>query len=114
LLSISPTRVSCIFNPLRIKVLLSIAAGVSLALGLFQDFGTTLSNDDPPVVDWVEGVAIMIAILSVAHASNSIVVVTHNDRRIIKNPRKRVEIHQNHVSPKLFTSRCVYDLTVLV
>ncbi|KAG6375197.1 hypothetical protein JVT61DRAFT_3408 [Boletus reticuloceps] len=37
---------------------------VSLALGLFQDFGTTLPAGQPPV-DWVEGVAIIIAILIV-------------------------------------------------
>jgi Ca2+-transporting ATPase len=34
---------------------------ISLALGLFQDFGTPRRGDEPPV-DWVEGVAIMIAV----------------------------------------------------
>ncbi|KAK7033038.1 calcium-transporting ATPase [Favolaschia claudopus] len=48
----------------KVLVLLSIAAVVSLALGLFQDFGTTRDPLEPPV-DWVEGVAIMIAILIV-------------------------------------------------
>ncbi|KIJ66705.1 hypothetical protein HYDPIDRAFT_26133 [Hydnomerulius pinastri MD-312] len=48
----------------KVLVLLSIAAVVSLALGLFQDFGTPLPPGEPPV-DWVEGVAIMIAILIV-------------------------------------------------
>jgi Ca2+-transporting ATPase len=43
---------------------LSIAAVVSLALGLFQDFGTPQPAGEPPV-DWVEGVAIMIAVLIV-------------------------------------------------
>ena len=42
----------------------SMAAVVSLALGLFQDFGTSLPAGDPPV-DWVEGVAIIIATLIV-------------------------------------------------
>jgi Ca2+-transporting ATPase len=41
--------------------LLAIAAIISLALGFFQDFGTPRPAGDPPV-DWVEGVAIMIAI----------------------------------------------------
>ena len=45
-------------------MLLSIAAVVSLALGLFQDFGTPRPDGEPPV-DWVEGVAIMVAILIV-------------------------------------------------
>ncbi|KAG6329880.1 hypothetical protein ID866_9209 [Astraeus odoratus] len=48
----------------KVLVLLSIAAVISLALGLFQDFGTPRTSDEPPV-DWVEGVAIMIAILIV-------------------------------------------------
>jgi Ca2+-transporting ATPase len=43
---------------------LSICAVVSLALGLFQDFGTTRPDGDPPV-DWVEGVAIIVAVLIV-------------------------------------------------
>jgi Ca2+-transporting ATPase len=43
------------------QILLSIAAVISLALGLFQDFGTPREPGEPPV-DWVEGVAIMIAI----------------------------------------------------
>ncbi|KAF8552699.1 calcium-translocating P-type ATPase [Imleria badia] len=46
------------------NVLLSIAAVVSLALGLFQDFRTTLPAGQPPI-DWVKGVTIIIAILIV-------------------------------------------------
>ncbi|KAF7374979.1 Calcium-transporting ATPase [Mycena sanguinolenta] len=45
------------------NVLLSIAAVVSLALGLFQDLGP--SKPDGARVDWVEGVAIMVAIFIV-------------------------------------------------
>jgi P-type Ca2+ transporter type 2C len=41
--------------------LLSIAAAISLALGLFQGFRPSRNPNDPPV-DWVEGVAIMVAI----------------------------------------------------
>ncbi|GJE94582.1 cation-translocating P-type ATPase [Phanerochaete sordida] len=48
----------------KVLVLLSIAAIVSLALGFFQDFGTPRPDDEPPV-DWVEGVAIIVAILIV-------------------------------------------------
>ncbi len=59
----------------KVLVLLSIAAVVSLALGLFQDFGTPVSDrqfscgegktcTEPPV-DWVEGVAIMVAVVIV-------------------------------------------------
>ncbi|KAF6754524.1 calcium-transporting ATPase [Ephemerocybe angulata] len=45
----------------KVLVLLCIAAVISLALGLFQDFGTPRKDDEPPV-DWVEGVAIMVAV----------------------------------------------------
>ncbi|TFK40151.1 Ca-transporting ATPase [Crucibulum laeve] len=45
----------------KVLILLSIAAVISLALGFFQDFGTPRTNGEPPV-DWVEGVAIMVAI----------------------------------------------------
>ncbi|RPD74953.1 calcium-translocating P-type ATPase [Lentinus tigrinus ALCF2SS1-7] len=45
----------------KVLVLLSIAAIVSLALGFFQDFGTPRPAGEPPV-DWVEGVAIIVAI----------------------------------------------------
>ncbi|KAH9159737.1 calcium-translocating P-type ATPase [Lactarius sanguifluus] len=48
----------------KVIVLLSIAAVVSFALGLFQDFRTTRPQGDPPV-DWVEGIAIIAAILIV-------------------------------------------------
>ena len=50
------------------QVLLSIAAVISLALGLFQDFGPSHDPDDPQV-DWVEGVAIVVAIIIVVRAS---------------------------------------------
>ncbi|KAH9025693.1 hypothetical protein EDB83DRAFT_2526751 [Lactarius deliciosus] len=48
----------------KVIVLLSIAAVVSFALGLFQDFGTTRPQEDHPV-DWVEGVATTAAFLIV-------------------------------------------------
>ncbi|KAH9015966.1 calcium-translocating P-type ATPase [Lactarius deliciosus] len=48
----------------KVIVLLLIAAVVSLALGLFQDFGTPRPAWEPPV-DWVEGVADIAAILIV-------------------------------------------------
>jgi eukaryotic translation initiation factor 2C len=45
------------------------------------------------------------------------IVVTYDDGRGIKNPRRRVEIVeklQNHVNPKLFTPRCIYDGTLIL
>jgi len=43
---------------------LSVAAVISLALGFFQDFGPAHVPGEPPV-DWVEGVAIIVAIFIV-------------------------------------------------
>lgn len=48
----------------KVLILLSIAAVVSLAIGLYQTFGTQHSADNPPV-EWVEGVAIIVAIVIV-------------------------------------------------
>ncbi|KAH9910250.1 HAD-like domain-containing protein [Epithele typhae] len=47
-----------------VQILLSVAAVISLALGLFQDFGPGRDPDEP-AVEWVEGVAIMVAIVVV-------------------------------------------------
>lgn len=48
----------------KVLILLSIAAVVSLAIGLYQTLGTPHSAANPPV-EWVEGVAIIVAILIV-------------------------------------------------
>ena len=64
---------------LTAQIILSIAAVISLALGLYQDLGTPPEfiecPDGPnnqcelPSVDWVEGLAIMVAIAIVVSAS---------------------------------------------
>ena len=56
----------------KILILLTIAAVVSLALGLYQTFGAPHEEGEPRV-EWVEGVAIMVAIIIV------VVVGTLND-----------------------------------
>lgn len=48
----------------KVLLLLTAAAIISLALGLYQTFGTVHTPDNPPV-EWVEGVAIIVAILIV-------------------------------------------------
>lgn len=45
----------------KILILLSIAAAISLAVGLYQTFGGE-HEEDTPKVEWVEGVAIIVAI----------------------------------------------------
>ncbi|KAK3690298.1 hypothetical protein B0T22DRAFT_404769 [Podospora appendiculata] len=56
----------------KVLILLTIAAVVSLALGLYQSIGVK-HEDGAPKVEWVEGVAIMAAIIIV------VVVGTLND-----------------------------------
>ncbi|KAI1349503.1 calcium-translocating P-type ATPase [Xylaria sp. FL0043] len=49
----------------KVIILLAVAAVVSLALGLYETLGVKHEPGSPPSVDWVEGVAIIIAILIV-------------------------------------------------
>jgi len=46
----------------KVLILLSIAAVISLALGLYQTFGTKHDGNTGAKVEWVEGVAIIVAI----------------------------------------------------
>lgn len=46
----------------KVLILLTVAAVISLALGLYQTFGVEHEPGEPRV-EWVEGVAIMVAIL---------------------------------------------------
>ncbi|KAK1960908.1 calcium-translocating P-type ATPase [Colletotrichum sublineola] len=46
----------------KVLILLSVAAVISLALGLYQTFGATHHGDDTAKLEWVEGVAIIVAI----------------------------------------------------
>ena len=66
----------------KVLILLSIAAVVSLALGLFQDFGTPRQPGDAPV-DWVEGVAIMVAVLIVVSFCSSFLHYRRTDRVVL-------------------------------
>lgn len=53
----------------KVLILLTVAAVVSLALGLYETFGQDTMYDDEgmplPKVDWVEGVAIIVAVIIV-------------------------------------------------
>lgn len=70
----------------KVLLLLTAAAIISLALGLYQTFGTAHTPENPPV-EWVEGVAIIVAILIV------VLVGALNDwqkeRQFIKLNRKK-------------------------
>ncbi|KFA72960.1 hypothetical protein S40288_05063 [Stachybotrys chartarum IBT 40288] len=49
----------------KVLILLTVAAGISLALGLYETFGVEHEPGAPTPVDWVEGVAICVAIIIV-------------------------------------------------
>ncbi|WAO93293.1 Calcium-transporting ATPase [Fusarium falciforme] len=53
----------------KVLILLTAAAVISLALGLYETFGVKHEPGDPTPVDWVEGVAICIAIIVVSFVS---------------------------------------------
>lgn len=46
-------------------ILLTVAAVMSLALGLYETFGVAHAPDAPPPVDWIEGCAICVSIIVV-------------------------------------------------
>ena len=56
-----------------VLVLLTVAGTLSLALGLYKSFGVPKKPGEPEPIDWVEGVAILAAVLIV------VVVASHND-----------------------------------
>lgn len=49
----------------KVLILLTVAAIISLALGLYETLGVDHPPGSPPPVDWVEGVAICVAIIIV-------------------------------------------------
>ncbi|KAH7326649.1 calcium-translocating P-type ATPase [Stachybotrys elegans] len=49
----------------KVLILLTVAAAISLALGLYETLGVEHGPDEPTPVDWVEGVAICVAIIIV-------------------------------------------------
>ncbi|CAK4033874.1 cation-transporting atpase fungi [Lecanosticta acicola] len=49
----------------KVLILLTVAAAISLALGLYETFGVEHEPGEPMPVDWIEGCAIVIAIVVV-------------------------------------------------
>ncbi|KAK3936057.1 hypothetical protein QBC46DRAFT_357797 [Diplogelasinospora grovesii] len=72
----------------KVLILLTIAAVVSLALGLYQTFGGSHEPGEAKV-EWVEGVAIMVAIIIV------VVVSTLNDWQMERQFNKLNEKHND-------------------
>lgn len=93
----------------KVLILLTIAAVVSLALGLYQTFGQQHDSGEARV-EWVEGVAIMVAIVVV------VVVGTINDWQMerqfqalnAKNEARNVKVIRSGKSQEI----SVYDIMV--
>ena len=94
----------------RILILLTVAAAISLALGIYEAVGQTPEPGAPQSLDWVEGLAILVAVIIV------VLVTGFNDYRREKqfvklNARKDDrEIKVIRSGKSVLVS--VYDITV--
>ncbi|KAL6818487.1 calcium P-type ATPase [Trichoderma sp. SZMC 28013] len=93
----------------KVLILLSIAAAVSLAVGLYQTFGQKHDANEPKV-EWVEGVAIIVAIVIV------VIVGSLNDYQkelqFAKLNRKKQDRNVKVVRSGATMELSVYDLMV--
>ncbi|EHK18207.1 calcium P-type ATPase [Trichoderma virens Gv29-8] len=93
----------------KVLILLSIAAAVSLAVGLYQTFGQKHDADEPKV-EWVEGVAIIVAIAIV------VIVGSLNDyqkeRQFAKLNKKKQDRNVKVIRSGTTMELSVYDLMV--
>ncbi|RDW71989.1 putative calcium p-type ATPase NCA-2 [Coleophoma crateriformis] len=93
----------------KVLILLSAAAAISLAVGLYQTFGTKHDAANPPI-EWVEGVAIIIAIVVV------VVVGSLNDfqkeRQFVKLNKKKQDRDVNVIRSGKTQEISVFDVLV--
>jgi Ca2+-transporting ATPase len=93
----------------KVLILLTIAAVVSLALGLYQTFGGKHEKNEPRV-EWVEGVAIMVAIIIV------VIVGTLNDWQMERQFNKLNKKHNDRTVKVIRSGKSVeisvFDLMV--
>lgn len=93
----------------KVLILLTIAAVVSLALGLYQTFGQAHEPGEAKV-EWVEGVAIIVAIVIV------VVVGTINDwqkeRQFVKLNKKKEDRHVKVIRSGKMQQISIYDVLV--
>ncbi|KAK5987837.1 Calcium-transporting ATPase 2 [Cladobotryum mycophilum] len=93
----------------KVLILLSIAAAISLAVGLYQTFGQEHKPGEPKV-EWVEGVAIIVAIVIV------VIVGSLNDyqkeRQFAKLNKKKQDRNVKVVRSGTTMELSVYDIMV--
>lgn len=93
----------------KVLILLSVAAAVSLGIGLYQTFGTAHDAANPPI-EWVEGVAIIVAIVIV------VVVGSLNDyqkeRQFVKLNKKKTDRNVKVIRSGKTQELSVFDILV--
>lgn len=98
----------------KVLILLTVAAAVSLALGLYETFGTKARYDEAgnkiPKLDWVEGVAIIVAVVIVVlvGAANDF----QKERQFAKLNAKKEDRELIVIRNGVQTMISVYDLLV--
>ncbi|RKF76215.1 Calcium-transporting ATPase 2 [Golovinomyces cichoracearum] len=93
----------------KVLILLSIAAAVSLAVGLYQTFGTKHSAENPPI-EWVEGVAIIAAILIVVFVGS--LNDWQKERQFVKLNSKKQDRNVNVIRSGKAREISVFDVLV--
>lgn len=94
----------------RVLILLSVAAVVSLALGIYQSVRPTTAEEHEARVEWVEGVAIMVAIFVVTFvgALNDF----QKERQFVKLNKKKEQRFVKVVRSGKSQEISVYDVLV--
>lgn len=103
----------------KVLILLSVAAVVSLAVGLYQALshkssskekraGAEADTEDEPSIEWVEGVAIMVAIAIVVLVGS--LVDWRKERRFAKLNKKKQDRYVRAIRSGKTTEVSVYDL----
>ncbi|CZT43099.1 probable putative calcium P-type ATPase NCA-2 [Rhynchosporium secalis] len=93
----------------KVLILLSVAAAISLAVGIYQSVGTK-HDAEHPAIEWVEGVAIIVAIVIV------VVVGSLNDyqkeRQFVKLNKKKQDRDVNVIRSGRTLEISVFDVLV--
>lgn len=94
----------------QVLILLTIAAVISLALGLYETLGVSHPPGSPTPVDWVEGVAICVAILVVVLVSS--LNDWQKEKAFVRLNAKKEEREIKAIRSGRSTMISVYDIMV--
>lgn len=94
----------------KVLILLSVAAVISLAVGLYQTFDTKSHKDGEAKIEWLEGVAIIVAIVIVVLVGS--VNDYQKERQFVKLNKKKQDRDVNVIRSGKSREVSVYDLLV--